>query len=219
MMLKGIIFDFDGTLAETNTLILKSMSKTFMDLFGSYTDAQLMDCIGPPLAMTAQELFPENPQLFINTYRSHQLEFHDLMVTAYPGVIEMLKKLQLMRLKLAIVTSKKRDMFTKGLRKLEMESYFSVFVTEDDVTNYKPDPEPINLALSKLGLSAGECIMVGDNFHDILAAHEVGMKSVAVGWAIKGLDVLKKYDPDYIINEANDIFKIIDEFGGKKANE
>jgi len=209
MMLKGIIFDFDGTLAETNTLILKAMSKTFMDLFGSYTDEQLLDCIGPPLIVTGQQLYPEDPQLFVDTYRKYQFELHDEMVSAFPGVMAMLEQLHGMDVKLAIVTSKKRDMFMKGLRKLEMEKYFEVLVTEDDVTKHKPDPEPMNVALAGLGLRADECIMVGDNYHDILAARAVGMKSVAVAWAIKGLDFLLGYDPDFVMHEATDIFEIM----------
>jgi pyrophosphatase PpaX len=210
-MLKGIIFDFDGTLAETNTLILKAMSKTFMELFGAYTDEQLMACIGPPLIVTGRKLYPEDPQHLVDTYRKYQIELHDSMVAVYPGVIEMLEKLHGMNLKLAIVTSKKRDMLLKGLRKLEMEKYFDVLVAEDDVTQHKPDPEPMNLALSGMGLRATECIMVGDNYHDILAAHAVGMKSVAVGWTIKGLAALKAYNPDFIMHEAGHIFDIIDE--------
>lgn len=210
-MLKGIIFDFDGTLAETNTLIIKAMSKTFMELFGAYTDEQLLDCIGPPLIETGRALFPEDPQHFVDTYRKYQFGLHDSMITAYPGVMEMLDKLHAMDLNLAIVTSKKRDMFLKGLRKLGMEKYFDVMVTEDDVTCHKPDPEPMNLALSSMGLTADECIMVGDNYHDILAARAVGMKSVAVGWSIKGLDFLKKHNPDFILHEADDIFNMIDE--------
>lgn len=210
-MLKGIIFDFDGTLAETNTLILKAMGQTFMELFGGYTDEQLLDCIGPPLIKTASKLYPEDPQHFVNTYRKYQFGLHDTMITAYPGVIEMLDKLQTMDLKLAIVTSKKRDMFLKGLRKLEMEKYFDVLVTEDDVTHHKPDPEPMNLALSGMGLTADTCIMVGDNHHDILAARGVGMKSVAVAWSIKGLDFLKEHNPDFIMHNADDIFDMIDE--------
>ena len=210
-MLKGIIFDFDGTLAETNTLILKAMEKTFVALFGACDDEQqLLDCIGPPLIETARRLFPENPELFFETYRKYQFELHDGLVTAYPGVMEMLDKLYEMDLKLAIVTSKKRDTFLKGLHKLEMEKYFYATVAEDDVTRHKPNPESMNLVLSQLGLRADECIMVGDNYHDILAAHAVGMKSVAVGWAIKGLDFLMGYDPDFIMDEADDIFGIIE---------
>ena len=211
-MLKGIIFDFDGTLAETNTLILKAMEKTFMDLFGAYTDEQLLECIGPPLIVTGRRVFPEDPELFVDTYRKYQFELHDSMVTAYPGVMEMLAKLHEMGLKLAIVTSKRRDAFSKGLRKLEMEKYFDVTIAEDDVTNYKPHPESMNLVLSELGLSAVDCMMVGDNYHDILAAQAVGMKSVAVGWAIKGIEFLKEYNPDFIMYEADDIFGIIEKF-------
>lgn len=211
-MLKGIIFDFDGTLAETNTLILKSLEKTFMELFGSYTDEQLLDCIGPPLMETGKKLLPENPELFVETYRKYQFDLHDDMITVYPGVMEMLDKLHQMDLKLAIVTSKRRDAFLKGLRKLEMEKYFHATIAEDDVTHHKPHPESMNLVLSQLGLTADECIMVGDNYHDILAAQAVGMKSVAVGWAIKGLDFLKTYNPDFVMHEAADLFEIIEKF-------
>lgn len=210
-VLKGVIFDFDGTLAETNTLILKAMGKTFMQLFGAHTDEQLLDCIGPPLIETARKWYPDDPQHFVDTYRKYQFGLHDAMITAYPGVMEMLNKLHTMDLKLAIVTSKKRDMFLKGLRKLEMEKYFDVLVTEDDVTRHKPDPEPMNLALAGMGLTADACMMVGDNYHDILGARGVGMKSVAVGWTIKGLDFLKEHDPDFIMHKASDIFEIIDE--------
>jgi len=208
-MLKGIIFDFDGTLAETNTLILKAMEKTFMDLLGTYTEEELLECIGPPLIENAKRVFPENPELFFQTYRNHQFELHDDMITVYPGVMDMLDRLHEMDLKLAIVTSKKRDIFLQGLRKLEMEKYFDVTIAAEDVVNHKPDPESMNLALSKLGLLAAECIMVGDNYHDILAAQAVGMKSVAVGWAIKGIDFLKTYHPDFVMHEADDIFDII----------
>ena len=211
-MLKGIIFDFDGTLAETNTLILEAMKRTFMELFGNYSDEQLMNCIGPPLVATGIAWYPQDPQFFVDTYRKHQLELHDDMITAYPSVIEMLDKLHKMDLKLAIVTSKKRDVFLKGLHKLDMEKYFDATVAEDDVTNHKPDPESMNLVLSQLGLSADECMMIGDNYHDILAARAVEMKSVAVGWAIKGLDYLKEYNPDFIMHDSFDIFEIIENF-------
>ena len=213
-MIKGLIFDFDGTLAETNTLILKAMGKTFVELFGGYTDAQLLACIGPPLIETARTLFPEDPQRLVDTYRKHQFEMHDDMISAYPGVMALLDALQKTGVKMAIVTSKKRDMFLKGLHKLNMASYFEVTVTEDDATHHKPNPESVQLALDQMGLTGADCLMIGDNYHDLLAARAAGVKSVAVSWSIKGVAFLKTYDPDFILEEAMDLFEIVEALGG-----
>lgn len=211
-MLKAILFDFDGTLAETNTLIFKCMEKTFLELFGKCTKEQILDCIGPPLLVKGKELYPENPEHFVNTYRKYQLKYHDDMITAYPNIIDMLQQLKNKNLKLAIVTSKKKDMFLRGLRKLEMEKYFEVFVAEEDVKNHKPHPEPINLALEKLNILPSEALMVGDNWQDVVSAQKALVKCAVVGWSIKGLDFLKEYNPDFVMIEAFDILNIIEKF-------
>ena len=59
------------------------------------------------------------------------------------------------------------------------------------------------------GLSPAECLMVGDNSHDVDAAKAAGVKSIAVGWAFKGLDYLKKLNPDYLIDDAMEIVGIV----------
>jgi len=213
-MLKGIIFDFDGTLANTNDLILRTFKETFEKLIGEVSEETLLACIGPTLEASGVKYYPEDPERFSETYRQLNLAYHDEMIELFPGVREMLDLLQKTDLKLAIVTSKRSDVLASGLKVLDMEQYFEVLVAQDHVKNHKPDPEAIHLALSKLELTAEECLMVGDNYHDILAGHHAGMKSVAVGWALKGVDYLKTFKPDYIMEEADDIFEIIGEMNG-----
>jgi len=213
-MLKGIIFDFDGTLANTNDLILRTLKETFETLIGEVSQETLLGCIGPTLEESGEVYYPEDPGAFVETYRQLNLVYHDEMIELFPGVREMLDRLQKTDLKLAIVTSKMSNVLVQGLNVLDMAHYFEVLVAQDHVENHKPDPEAIHLALSELGLSADECFMVGDNYHDILAGHNAGMKSVAVGWALKGVDYLKTFKPDYIMEEANDIFEIMDKING-----
>ncbi len=112
-----------------------------------------------------------------------------------------------------IVTSKKRDMTIKALKYLNIYDYFDLIVSSDDVRCPKPHPEPIETVMNYYGLTHDECLMVGDNSHDIECAHAAGVKSVAVGWAMRGADYLKKYHPTYIINEANDLLTVIKKVG------
>jgi len=215
-MLKGILFDFDGTLANTNDLILRTFREVFEKLIGEVDEETLLACIGPTLEESGEKYYPEDPELFAKMYRKLNLTYHDEMIELFPGIREMLDRLEKTDLKLGIVTSKRSDVLVSGLKVLDMEHYFGVLVAQDHVKNHKPDPEAVCLALSKLGLSANECFMVGDNYHDILAGHNAGMKSVAVGWALKGVDYLKVFKPDYIMEEASDLFKIIDAINGVK---
>ena len=212
-MLKGILFDFDGTLVDTNGLILKSMRATFSKLLNDpdVSDDVLLDCIGPPLVATARRFLPEDEQLFVDTYREFCFEYHDELVEIYPGVVELLVRLRESGFKLVVVTSKKRDMLLKGLNATGIADFFDELVCEEDVDNHKPEPDAVLVAMERAGLAPDECLMVGDNYHDILSARAAGVRSVAVGWSIKGIDYLKGFEPDYVIDEASDLLMILGE--------
>ena len=72
--------------------------------------------------------------------------------------------------------------------------------------NAKPDPEPIYKALDALGSSPEEAIMVGDNYHDILAGKNAGTKTVGVAWSTKGKRYLQAFEPDYMLEKMTDLF-------------
>lgn len=214
-MLKAILFDLDGTLLNTNQLISSSFRHAFRTMLPDLvvTDEMIIECIGPTLSQTASKYYPQCPSSFIECYRGHYKKYHDEMIEVFPGVIEMLDYLKSLNLKLVVVTSKKRDMTIKALQYMKMDTYFDYIVTSDDVVNPKPDAEPIQQVLTYYQLNPNECLMVGDNSHDIECAKNAKVKSVAVAWAMRGVDYLKKYNPDYIINETKDLLTIIQKEG------
>ncbi|MNJ51995.1 Pyrophosphatase PpaX [compost metagenome] len=65
------------------------------------------------------------------------------------------------------------------------------------------------MAIEKLGADPKRTIMVGDSPADIQAANAAGTTSVAVAWSLKGAEVLRKYDPDYIIDDMTELYGII----------
>ena len=212
-MIKAVLFDFDGTLADTNPLIIRTFDETFSMLLPErpLTMAEILACVGPTLDETGNKYFPDNPQKFVDTYREINARYHDDMIEIYPGVLDLIATLKEKGLKLAIVSSKRRDFVIRGLKCVGLFDYFDYIVACDDVKNPKPDVEPFEKVMNYYGIEPHECLMVGDNSHDVHGAQNAKIKSVAVGWAFKGRAYLESLAPDYIIDEAQDLIQIVEE--------
>ena len=206
-----LLFDLDGTLINTNELIIASFLHTLNHYYpNQYTREDVYEFIGPSLLETFSGLDLERAEEMIEHYREHNHLHHDLLVEEYEGVYETIQELKERNYKVGIVTTKMRKAVQRGLLKGRLDRFFDVVVTLDDVKNPKPDPEPIELALKLIGSSAEETIMVGDNSHDILAGKNAGTKTAGVAWALKGRDYLEQYGPDYMLENMRDLLKIVE---------
>lgn len=206
-----ILFDLDGTLINTIDLIVASFLHTMETYYpGKYQREDVISFIGPPLTETFTNLDVARAEEMTHTYRTHNLENHDALVSEYQGVAETLEILSQQGYKLAIVTTKRRETALKGLKLMGLEKYFEVVVSIDEVAKYKPDPEPLNLALQELGSSAENAIMVGDSEHDILGGKNTGTKTAGVAWSVKGRAHLASYHPDVMLEEMTDLLAYLE---------
>lgn len=208
--LSTLLFDFDGTLLDTNELIIQ----TFMHLFdkkfpGQYKREDCLRFIGPSLQEIFEELTPGEEDEMIAQYREWNSVHHDELVTEYDDVVSTLEQLKAQGIRLAIVSTKKLENIDRGLRVLGAEHLFEVKVGLEDVKNVKPDPEPILVAIERLGVSKDEVMMIGDNSHDIQGGKNAGVKTAGVAWSIKGEAFLKQFNPDYILQHMEDLLLII----------
>ncbi|WP_138418349.1 pyrophosphatase PpaX [Aquibacillus sediminis] len=210
MNIRTILFDLDGTLIDTNELIIASFTHTLQQ-YGKtdYTREHILDFIGPPLWASFEQVNPDRVDDMVATYREHNLTNHDDYVVAYPTVVETMNKLKEAGYQLGIVTTKMNDTAEKGLRVTGLENIFEILIGLDDVTNTKPHPEPIEKALTRLNADAATTLMVGDNYHDIDAGKNAGTKTAGVAWTIKGREVLEERKPDYMLEEMSDLLKIL----------
>lgn len=197
-----ILFDLDGTLINTIELIVASFLHTMETYYpGKYKREDVVSFIGPPLSETFNNLDPDRVEEMTNTYRTFNHAKHDDLVEEYEGVKETLEVLHKEGFKMAIVTTKRRDTAVRGLQLKKLDHFFDVIVSLDEVTNYKPHPEPAQMAMEALGSVPEKTMMIGDSQHDILGGKNAGTKTAGVGWSIKGQEFLSTFEPDVMLGK------------------
>ena len=210
-----VLFDFVGTVMNTNQVILMSWQHTFKTIENRLEDEKkLIQTFGEPLEDTMRKFFPDVPvEEAIEIYRSYHRDNFGELISLFPGMKELFAELRAKGYKLGMVTSRLRQTTSQGLEKYEINEYFDVVVTADDTKKHKPDPEPVYIALKKLGSAPQSSIMLGDTMYDILCAKNAGVKSVLVSWS-EALDADGNFGsdaPDYVIHKAEDLLELLGE--------
>ena len=197
-MINGILFDLDGTLVDTNELIIDSFKYTF-EVLKKETPSreEIISCFGEPIYESMGKYFDDVEEA-VRTYREYNLKYHDERISYFKGAKELLSILKNRGYKLAIVTSKNRSTALRALEILGLYDYFDAFVTSDDVNTHKPDPEPVLKACKLLNLSPKETIMVGDSIYDIISGRNAGSKTCGVLYSFMKEDLLKAKADNYV---------------------
>ncbi|MCM3585147.1 pyrophosphatase PpaX [Mesobacillus maritimus] len=205
-----LLFDLDGTLIDTNELIVSSYLHTLEQYYpGQYKRNDVLPFMGPPLKEVFEGMDVTKAEDMIRTYRKYNIANHDRLVTEFEGVNDTIRTLSENGYKLAVVTTKLADVAKMGLALTGLDKYIKVLVALDDVTKAKPDPEPIYKALDILDSKPETAIMVGDNHHDVLAGKNAGTTTAGVAWTLKGKDHLATYNPDYMLDRMPDLLPIL----------
>lgn len=210
MKVDTLLFDLDGTLINTNDLIISSFMHTLEHYYpGQYKKEDVLQFMGPPLMDSFNKLDREKAEEMAQFYRDFNHSKHDELVTEFEGVYDTIKTLHEQGYKLAIVTTKKRYTVEMGLKLTKLDPFFDVVVTLDDVTHAKPDPEPLLKALEQLGSKPENAIMVGDNNHDIEGGKNTGTLTAGVAWAMKGREYIESFHPDFVLDNMSDLLDIL----------
>lgn len=207
-----LLFDFDGTLLDTNELIIQTFTAVLGEHYpGRFEREDVLHFIGPSLEQTFLSIDADRTVELIEQYRIINKQLHDELVTEYDGVTETLRLLKARGLKMAIVSTKRSANIRHGLKLMGIEGVFDHIISMDEVQNPKPDPEPILLALARLGASKEEALMIGDNYHDIEGGKNAGVRTAGVAWSIKGEAFLASYEPDFMLQHISDLLELTKE--------
>lgn len=198
MTKKCFLFDLDGTVLNTNHLVLESLKytiKTHLDK--DMEDSELYKYFGQPLIKIMEDVDASQANAMVLTYREYSAVKHDNLTEVFPQVPETMKELKKKGIPTAVVTSKIKGLAYRGLGLFQLEHYFDVCVAFEDTQEHKPDPAPVLKAMELLGVtgSNSEVIMVGDSPYDIMCANNAGIISAAVEWSLHPPEVLRACEP------------------------
>ncbi|NPV53468.1 MAG: HAD family hydrolase [Firmicutes bacterium] len=200
--IQGVIFDLDGTLANTLPLCYKAFNHAFEKYIGRrFKDEEIRAMFGPPEeGMVARVVGAEHCQDCLEDYWRFYAEFHDTSTVEIEGIWELLDSLKSRRVKTGIVTGKGPRSAAITLQKLGLDTLIDTVVTGVDVVVPKPDPEGIFLAMKHLELRPGHTVFVGDSWADIKAGRAAGVTTVAALWVTSapGHVAILKEAPDHV---------------------
>ncbi len=209
-----ILFDFDGTIADTVPLIMESFQHVFRTVTGSSADERfLLSTIGEPLERTFRFLDEGRKAEALRLYFEYNEKALASGVGVFLGIPAMLARIRAAGARTAIVTSKRLSVTQFTLRQFGLDPLFDVTVTRESTARHKPFPDPVDKALEVIGerFSPGEevdrqdALFIGDSLHDLLCARNAGVDIAIVDWTYMDKDELRRNRPDHWVYHADDI--------------
>ncbi|WP_177184352.1 HAD family hydrolase [Psychrobacillus sp. OK032] len=206
-MMKAIIFDFDGTLANTLPICFYAFQHVFKVFDNKdLTSKEIKEMFGPSeTGIIRNNLSNINKEDAIEYYYEKYSELHNDLVESNPEILDLLKSLKEKDIKIGIFTGKAKRSLDISLKALNMVGMFDVIITGDDVINPKPDPEGLLKALSIIEVKNSEAIYIGDSDADIVAGVKANVFTIGVQW-------LPEYQTSTFSEEPNLIIKSVKEF-------
>jgi pyrophosphatase PpaX len=206
-----VLFDLDGTVIDSGAIILASMRHAAREVLGvEVPDEQLMAAVGGPgLEAQMQALSADRADELVTVYRAHNEPLHDELACC-AGMDEVLVQLKDEGRRLGIVTAKRRQTVELAFARIPIEHLFETVVGGDETKKHKPDPEPLLLALERLGAAPDEAVYVGDAPFDVKAAKAAGLYSVGVSWGgIHGRERLEAEEPDALVDTTEELLGVL----------
>jgi pyrophosphatase PpaX len=204
----ALLFDLDGTLADSIALLLASFRHTFQAHHAPVPpESEWIAGIGTPLITQMRHFAPDEDaaQRMIVTYRAFQRTHHDEMLHEFEGVGDTLALLKARGHPTALVTSKGNDLAHRALAWLHLMDYIDVIVGMESTERHKPDPAPVLHALAALDATADRALFLGDSPHDIAAGNAAGVTSVAALWGPFPRTVLEGAAPGYLLEHIREL--------------
>jgi pyrophosphatase PpaX len=218
---RALLFDLDGTLADSIALLLASFRHTFdAHRKPAPPDVEWIAGIGTPLISQMRGFVPneEEAQQMILTYREFQRTHHDAMLREFEGVGETLALLKSRGHPMALVTSKSNDLAQRALDWLHLTDHIDVVVGMDSTERHKPDPEPVLHAIAALGSTPGNALFLGDSPHDIAAGNAAGVISVAALWGPFSRRVLEQASPTYLLEHIRELPALVGRLDASRSS-
>jgi pyrophosphatase PpaX len=214
MPIQAVLFDFDGTLADTLPLSFIAFKAVFRQYENrDVTNDELVAMFGP----TEEEIIEAN---FSNKAAVPQAvqDYFSIYETGHTGesvrnqeIAGLLQWLKDQGIKTAVITGKGKRAYRISSEALNMRGIFQLAITGDDVEKPKPDPEGIHKALDILGIDPADAVFIGDSNADILAGKAAGLRTYGVRWLSTFQSQTYEVEPDGVFSHVSEFLELLAE--------
>ncbi len=222
---KAVLFDLDGTLIDTAADFVRIIGKMGLENnWQAPPETEIREQVSAGASAMVQLMLRHNDQLEVGedellNFRQQFLDDYeaDICVDSclFDSLDAVLADLESKGVPWGIVTNKPRYLAEKLLNKMQLDERCAALVCPDDVSRSKPDPEPMYMALEKLGIprgAAGSVLYVGDHIRDIEAGNAAGMPTILAAYGYippEDQKTLKKWGADYIVETPEQLNKLL----------
>ena len=212
MRFRIVLFDLDGTLIDSGPIILASMQHAVRTVLDREIppDELGLTIGGQGIVAQMQAIDAEHADELLEVYKEHNDGLHETL-EAFDELIALLPRLKAEGRRLGIVTAKRHRTVGLALDRFPvLRDDFDVVVAHEDTDRHKPDPDPVTLAIERLGGTPSDAAYVGDSPFDIQAAKSAGAYAVAVGWGgIHPDERLLAEEPDAFVRSPEELLRVL----------
>lgn len=212
--IRAVAFDLDGTLADS----APGICSTFATVLGEAGHplppaAEIAAMIGLPLGAIMAKYAPgastDDLELLAARYRSIYSSTVVPATLLFPRAWSLVRACRAAGLELAIVTGKTTDVAEAVLRRCRIRGLFTTVIGTDRASRPKPFPDLMELALSELGVTGEQTLLVGDGTHDIEMGRGAGARTCGVAWGVHEVDLLHAAGADHIVHSMIELRDLI----------
>ncbi|HEX2345715.1 MAG TPA: HAD-IA family hydrolase [Gaiellaceae bacterium] len=212
MRFRIVLFDLDGTLIDSGPIILASMQHAVRTVLDREIppDELGLTIGGQGIVAQMQAIDAEHAEELLEVYKEHNDGLHETL-EAFDELIALLPRLKAEGRRLGIVTAKRHRTVGLALDRFPaLRDDFDVVVAHEDTDRHKPDPDPVALAIERLGGTPSDAAYVGDSPFDIQSAKAAGAYAVAVGWGgIHPDERLLAEEPDAFVRSPEELLRVL----------
>ncbi len=219
-MIRGIIFDFDGTLIDSYEAIAESLNRVRASFsLAPFALEEVKTMVGHGLELLIEKAIgPGHTEEGVGLFRQSYASLCEKKTSILPQVKETIEELDRRGYRMAIATNKPSYFARDILRALEMDHLFSEVLGPNDVERPKPDPEMLEIIMMRIGLAPDEVAYVGDMLLDIEVARRAGVAVYAIPTGSASREALLNGRPDRLLHRFSELLAILPVLSGRQAS-